>query len=129
MIWLARKHATAQGIVEYHIPYFEELIATGGNTPERALPRDIGAHALWYYYCLASKAIKIEKDCLVLETDLSPRFRPQKEARQLAESVAQMYGFGLYGMTRYWSAVEAQRRALGLTQNAELPPAYKFRFS
>lgn len=129
MIWIERPIWTPHGVVRYKLPYFEELVSVGGTAPERALPRDIEAHALWYYYCLASRAIKIAKDCMVLETQRSPQFRPQKEAQQLAQSIANIYGLTLYEMTRYWGAVEAQRRAMGLSQNADLPPVFKFRFS
>lgn len=130
MIFVERKAMTARGPVVYHCPYFEELVATGGNkTPERVLPRDLQAHALWYYYCLASKAIDIANKCLVLETERSPKFRPNEEGRQLIQSIASIYGFKVAEIVQYWDVIERQRMALGLSQNAELPAVFKFRFN
>lgn len=113
--------------IKFECPYFEELVAGPENILGR-LPKDLPAHALWYYYILASQGIRTAKFCLVLETELSPKFDVLK-ARRVLESVCKMYGFSPPEVVRYWEAVEAQRIALGFTENAELPAVIKFRFN
>jgi hypothetical protein len=96
----------------YVMYYFAYLKENGG-----ALPRDLPAHALMTYYGFVSIQYEEAKDNLVYEHEPSLEIH----ARNTAESVASLYDVTLETMFNYWSAITAQRRKLGLNQNADLP--------
>jgi len=118
------------GPVTFTPPYFHEYVfghkdAIAGKCK---LPEDKGAHALFYYNLLAYKNLQEAKENLVYEDEPS-RFFPLEKARKLLESIAVMYAVTPGEMVRYWDAVIAQRRALGFSENADLPHRYRFRFN
>lgn len=115
------------GPVVFTPPYFDELVRRDTN-PKGRLPKDIEAHALWYYFTLASKNLLDTRENIVYEDELSKNFTPTM-ARKLMESIAFMYGSAPQRMVRYWEAVEMQRVALGFSTNTDLPPVFKFRLS
>lgn len=117
------------GPVTFHAQYFDELISNPADPFHVGrLPRDLDCHALWYYYILACKNLKEAQQNLVYEDELSRKF-DVPAARRLLESIAFQYGSTPARIVRYWEAVEAQRRALGFTDNADLPHAMRFRFN
>lgn len=105
-------------------PYFDQLLRDGSPDGKGRLPRDIAAHALWHYYCVASTAWDKEVHGLVYEGELDHKFDP----KATFESIAKVHGVPPQDMSRYWNVIEQQRIALGLSQNAELPERFKFRF-
>ena len=117
------------GPVTFEAPYFSDLIADPSNAlhPGR-LTKDPACHALWYYYCLASKNLVDVKKDMAYEGDVSQTFS-LGTARRLLENIANMYVVQVSQMVRYWAEVDNQRRSLNLTQNAELPVSYRFRFN
>lgn len=122
-----KRKLAGPGGAQFEVVYFPELIAGGANINGR-LPPDLGAHALFWYYILAIKGLEEAKKNLVYETELSRTFDVNK-ARKLLESISFTYGLTPSQVVRYWDAVEAQRRALGYSINAELPAVLKFRYT
>lgn len=117
------------GPVTFQAVYYDELVANPADPLHNGrLPRDLEAHGLWMYYVLACKNLKAAGENIVYENELSLKF-DVPGARRLLETIAFTYGTTPARMVRYWEAVEAQRRALGFNENAELPAAMKFRFN
>lgn len=117
------------GPVTFQAPYFEELISQPHDASHKGrLTREPECHACWYYFLLAAKNLKLEKDNLVPEDEISHLF-PVEKARKLMESVALMYATTPGKIVRYWDACDAQRIALGYSTNADIPERYKFRFN
>ena len=116
-----------KGEVTYRAPYFDELVE-GKLNPQGRLPKNHVAHALFYYNLIAAKNLDEAKKNLVYEHELSKKFEVA-DARRLIESVAFMYNTTPGEMVRFWDVVDAQRRALGSNQNADLPHAMRFRFN
>lgn len=113
----------------FEVPVYYELIPQEpGCDPRGVMPTELAAHALWYYYLTASLNLRNESENMVEESDRSRLF-PVDRARKLLESISFMYGFQPAQVVRFWDAIDKQRRALGIDQNAELPAAYKFRFN
>lgn len=120
---------TRVGDVVFQAPFWSELtIGDKKALPHARLPKDVQAHALWYYYMVAANNLRLQRDNLVAEDEISHSFSVAA-AHQLIESVAMMYQVTPGQMVRCWEACDAQRMALGYTQNAELPAAYRFRFA
>lgn len=111
-----------RGLVTMEVPYFTELLM---NEKQGRLPREVGAHALWYYYCLAANAYKRAKDNLVYEDELSLIFN-RATAENIFVSVANMYGTDCAKMVKFWPPIEKQRIALKLDEI--LPEEFKFKF-
>lgn len=117
------------GPVTFHAQYFDELLSNPADPFHNGrLPRDIEAHALWMYYILAAQNLKAAKENLVYEDEKSKHFDVHR-ARALLESISFQYGTTPSRMVRYWPAIDAQRIALGFSQNADLPHAMRFRFN
>lgn len=114
-----RKFRVEGTTFEHEAPYFGELLATQGG----ALPRDPAAHALWHYYIIAAKSLESKAANLVYDDELSKDFN----AKQVFESVATMHGVAPESMAAYWSVIEATRRVLRLTTNADIPERFKFK--
>lgn len=105
-------------------PYFDQLVRSNAPDGKGRLPQDVAAHALWHYFCVASNAWYNETCGLVYEGERDHRFNP----KETFESIAKVHGVKPEEMSRYWNVIEQQRLALGLSQNAELPERFKFRF-
>lgn len=95
--------------------FFEDYLM-----PEGFLPRDMAAHACFYFYVLAEKAKqqvgKSIDNQRVLENEqwLSTHYEQQRR------TVALMYNLESPGdIDRYWSAVKLQARALGLPEPSD----------
>lgn len=116
-------HHRQQGDVVFDAPFFQMLLQGQENG---RLPRDIAAHALWHYFCLAAKAMSRAKYNLVYEDELSARF-DEGIARNIFQGVAMIHGVYPRDMGRYWEVVRQQRIALGLSSNADLPPRFQFK--
>lgn len=83
--------------------------------PEGWLPRDMAAHACWYYYVTCENAIELIGDSIdnqvVLEGD--PWRSLNFDAQRM--SIAMIYGLDSpTEIDKYWSAVQMQARALGM---------------
>lgn len=118
------------GPINFHAPYYDELLSNPADPFHNGrLPQDLECHALWNYYVQACMNLKNAKENLVYEDDPLSRYFDVPRARRLMESIAFIYGTTPARMVRYWDAVEAQRRALGFTDNADLPHAMRFRFN
>lgn len=119
-----RKIETPVGDIIMQVHYYDQYLVSNGG----ALPLDIAAHALFHYSMVASNAYyqAYNSNFLVEESKRSPTFT-LANAKQLFESIANWYGIHPRGMQNYWPAVEAQRRALGLSTNAELPEQFKLK--
>jgi hypothetical protein len=117
------------GPVTFHAVYYDELLSQPADPFHNGrLPSDMEAHALWHYYVQACINLKKARENLVYENEQSLSFDVMA-ARRLLESISFIYGTTPSRMVRYWDAVEAQRRALGFTENADLPHAMRFRFN
>lgn len=95
-----------------HVFYYFKWLA-----PEGTLPRDLAAHALMTYAMQMSLQLEQAKKNLVLEEDLSNAVN----ALNCLATYAKLYGVTIEQMMAFWPAVSAQRRALGLSADAELP--------
>lgn len=117
------------GPVTFHATYYDELISNPSDPFHVGrLPRDLPCHGLWHYYILAYQNWKNAQENLVYEDERS-RFFDVRKARTLLENISIQYGAAPAQLVRYWDAVDAQRRALGFTQNADLPHEFRFRFN
>lgn len=117
------------GMVNFHAVYFDELVSNPADPFHNGrLPQDLEAHGLWMYYTLASKNLKAAKENLVYEDERSRHFDVPR-ARALLESISFQYGSTPARLVRYWEAVDQQRRALGFSENADLPAVMRFRFN
>lgn len=110
------------GSVTMEAPYFSELLMSEENG---RLPQDPVAHALWYYYYLATNQYLRAKANIVEENELSLIFN-RETAENIFASVANMYGVESAKMIRFWDIVDKQRIALKM-DNA-LPEEFKFKF-
>jgi hypothetical protein len=111
------------GPVVMEVPYFSEYLM---DKEYGRLPRDLPAHALWYYYILAMRQYDRAKKNLVYEDELSEIFDVNR-ARDILQAVSNMYGTPIQEMIKYWDAMEKQRIALGGGES--LPSEFKFQFS
>lgn len=110
------------GSIWMEAPYFTELLMT----EERGcLPQDPAAHALWYYYYLATLQYLRAKANIVEESELSELFNRER-AENILASVANMYGVKSAKMVRFWGEIEKQRKALKMDD--ALPGEFKFKF-
>jgi len=97
---------------------YEQLVA-----PLGWLPRDISAHALWYYYTLARKNWEQENvNPIVMIGEKDPEFN----YRQLFKSIAVIYGILPEHMVPHWKSVDMQATAMQLPR---LPDEERYRFN
>lgn len=104
---------------EIELPYFEAYIPPLGY-----LPRDLEAHALFFYYLNARRTYEehIKEIHLAYEGDKDSEFNFQ----QLFESIAFLFGVAKEKMANYWDVVDAQ---CGLLNLPKLPNEGKYRFN
>jgi len=109
------------GGVVLDLPYYVEYLQKNGGQ----LPQDMGAHALWHYYVTARLAYEqiVLGETPVYEGERDGVFRPM----DIMRAISMLYGLEPDTIAQYWDAVERQRRALGLSSNADLPEQYKFK--
>jgi hypothetical protein len=90
--------------------------------PHGFLPKERGAHALFFYYLLARRTYEeriLENDVYEGELDSGTNFR------QLFESIASMYNVEVYHMANFWEPVDNQCDFLQLPK---LPDEERYRF-
>ena len=104
--------------IAFDPPLYEQLIPENGGF----LPRDISAHALWYYYLIARTNWEKEMDPIVLEGDIDPVY----DYKQLFTSVAIIYGTTPEVMVKHWPQVDFQATMLGVPK---LPNEDRYRFN
>lgn len=117
--------------VVFQAPYYIELVhdritdeyGDSAYITNGRLPRDIEAHALWHYFCVASLAFRTSRENLVEDSELSVSFKPD----QIFRSIAQQYQVSPTTMGNYWPIIEIQRIALGLTNDDDIPTQFKYR--
>lgn len=110
------------GPIWMEAPYFTELLMT---EEKGCLPQDPAAHALWYYYYLATQQCLRAKANIVEESERSEEFNRER-AENIFASVANMYGVESTKMVRFWDEIEKQRRTLKMDD--VLPEQFKFKF-
>ncbi len=81
--------------------------------PLGALPVDMEAHALFYYWMLASKVVNEQFDGVYMEDDAFPE-ELMARLKRLYKATMLQYGVDGDRMQRYWLAVDNQINLLNI---------------
>jgi hypothetical protein len=84
-------------ILNFSAPFFDAYTHRYGGH----LPKDVAAHALFYYHLLARKQYESNRDNLVYEGEKDKVFNP----RGLWMTIAGIYGVDPNEMGNYWEPV------------------------
>ena len=103
------------------VPFFMGYTTKAGG----CLPDLPEAHALWYYYVLARRQYEEIEIGYEVQYDLG-QVSSGVNYKQLADTIAWMYGVKLYEMIRMWQYVDAQAKLLSLPL---LPDTERYRFN
>lgn len=122
-IMMRRSIQTPGGTMIMTFAFFDQLLRS--NSEIGRLTREHECHALWYYYCIATKAYNDAQMNIVDEEDRS-RIFDRETARNMFGSVANMYGVSPAAMVRFWPIIHQQRIAMGGVDG--LPDQFKFAF-